>query len=50
VQDRKKEKKLKSLLPLKIVHEFSSALAQAGLPDGLFSSPKIPIWVNFGGT
>jgi hypothetical protein len=22
---------------------------QAGLPDGLFSSKKIPIWLNFGG-
>jgi hypothetical protein len=21
----------------------------AGLPDGLFFKPKIPIWVNFGG-
>jgi hypothetical protein len=20
----------------------------AGLPDGIFSNPKIPIWVNFG--
>jgi hypothetical protein len=23
---------------------------QAGLPDGLFSNQKIPIWVNFGGS
>jgi hypothetical protein len=22
---------------------------RAGLPDGIFSNPKIPIWVNFGG-
>jgi hypothetical protein len=22
----------------------------SGLPDGLFSKPKIPIWVNFGGS
>jgi hypothetical protein len=22
---------------------------QSGLPDGLFFTPKIPIWVNFGG-
>jgi hypothetical protein len=23
--------------------------SEAGLPDGLFFKPKIPIWVNFGG-
>jgi hypothetical protein len=23
--------------------------SNAGLPDGLFSNQKIPIWVNFGG-
>jgi hypothetical protein len=24
--------------------------SEAGLPDGLFLKPKIPIWVNFGGS
>jgi hypothetical protein len=24
--------------------------SEAGLPDGLFSNQKVPIWVNFGGS
>jgi hypothetical protein len=29
---------------------FGSSEAEPGLPDGLFSNQKIPIWVNFGGS
>jgi hypothetical protein len=28
---------------------FYTQIFRAGLPDGLFSNQKIPIWVNFGG-
>jgi hypothetical protein len=28
---------------------FGHCCAEAGLPDGCFSKPKISIWVNFGG-
>jgi hypothetical protein len=29
--------------------EYLKVCLSAGLPDGLFSNQKIPIWVNFGG-
>jgi hypothetical protein len=38
-------------------HEYQEGLFRrfhdyltAGLPDGIFSNQKIPIWVNFGGS
>jgi hypothetical protein len=30
--------------PLEAIGDLSS-----GLPDGLFSNQKVPVWVNFGG-
>jgi hypothetical protein len=30
-------------------HNFFGCASQPGLPDGIFSNQKIPIWVNFGG-
>jgi hypothetical protein len=32
------------------MHSIMLYLSGAGLPDGIFSKPKIAIWVNFGGS
>jgi hypothetical protein len=32
-----------------MTNAFPVSFIETGLPDGLFSKPKIPIWVNFGG-
>jgi hypothetical protein len=31
------------------MYQLTDHSLNAGLPDGIFSNRKIPIWVNFGG-
>jgi hypothetical protein len=32
------------------MQELKVLVMRAGLPDGIFSKQKIPIWINFGGS
>jgi hypothetical protein len=39
---------------MKLAEEFhewkANVTTRAGLPDGIFTNQKIPIWLNFGGS
>jgi hypothetical protein len=36
--------------PVQVVLDEPDGVCNTGMPDGLFSNQKIPIWVNFGGS